>query len=160
MDTFYIDVRENDEFEAQHIEGALNTPLSTFEKFIAPISQLAKTFKIVLVCKSGVRSTNALNLLKKKNNSLPEINILDGGIDKWTQDGKDLVCKTGKKSLPIMRQVMIVAGFLVLFGSLGALFLKAEMIWLSVFVGTGLSFAGLSGICFMAKILAVMPWNK
>ncbi len=160
MDTFYVDVREPDEFEAQHIQGSLNAPLSSFENFIAPISQLAKNFKLILVCKSGVRSGNALNILKKENENLPRIEILEGGVDKWVKEGKSLVSKSAKISLPIIRQVMIVAGFLILLGSLGSLFFKAELIWLTVFVGAGLSFAGLSGICFMAKLLAVMPWNK
>lgn len=160
MDTFYIDVREPDEFEGQHIEGSMNTPLSKFEDFIAPVTQIAKSFKLIIVCKSGLRSKSALNQLKKLDKELPEIEILEGGIDQWAKDGKELAGKTEAKSLPIMRQVMIAAGCLILLGSLGALFLRPELIWLTVFVGAGLSFAGLSGICFMAKMLAVMPWNK
>jgi len=160
MDTFYIDVREADEFKSQHIEGSLNTPLSNFENYLAPIIQLGKTFKIVLVCKSGVRSGNALNLLQKENSNLGEIEILDGGIDKWSQEGKSLSGGSGKKSLSIMRQVMTIAGFLILLGALGSLYMKPELVWLTVFVGAGLSFAGITGICFMAKLLAVMPWNK
>jgi hypothetical protein len=31
---------------------------------------------------------------------------------------------------------------------------------LSAFVGAGLVFAGVSGFCGMAKILAYMPWNR
>jgi hypothetical protein len=31
---------------------------------------------------------------------------------------------------------------------------------LSGFVGAGLTFAGLSGTCAMASLLAVMPWNR
>jgi hypothetical protein len=31
---------------------------------------------------------------------------------------------------------------------------------LSAFVGTGLTFAGISGWCGMAKLLDAMPWNK
>jgi hypothetical protein len=27
-------------------------------------------------------------------------------------------------------------------------------------VGAGLTFAGISGFCGMARLLAVMPWNK
>ena len=160
MEIFYVDVREADEYKAQHIEGSLNTPLSGFENSLEPIIQLAKTFKLVLVCKSGVRSGNALNLLKKHDEQVQNVEILEGGVDKWAKDGKSLVSKSSSKSLPIMRQVMIVAGFMILFGSLGALYVMPKLIWLCVFVGAGLSFAGISGICFMAKLLAVMPWNK
>ena len=31
---------------------------------------------------------------------------------------------------------------------------------LSAFVGAGLMFAGISGWCGMAKLLALMPWNR
>jgi hypothetical protein len=31
---------------------------------------------------------------------------------------------------------------------------------LTWFVGAGLTFAGISGFCGMARLLAVMPWNK
>jgi hypothetical protein len=31
---------------------------------------------------------------------------------------------------------------------------------LSWFVGAGLVFAGVSGFCGMARLLAVMPWNR
>lgn len=160
MNTFYIDVREPDEFEASHIEGSINTPLSRFEDSLEAIARLAKSFKLILVCKSGIRSGNALNILKKQYNDLAEVETLEGGIDKWSKDGNSLVSRTAKKSLPVIRQVMIVAGLLILLGSLGALYLKAQLIWLTVFVGAGLSFAGFSGICFMAKLLAFMPWNK
>lgn len=160
MNTFYIDVREVDEFEQEHIKGSLNTPLSSLDSFISVIKQIAQSFKVILVCKSGVRSSNALNQLKKELKEQAEIEVLEGGIDKWNAEGKELISKSKNTSISIIRQVMIVAGCLILFGSLGALYLNSGLIWLSVFVGAGLSFAGLSGICFMAKVLAKMPWNS
>jgi len=33
-------------------------------------------------------------------------------------------------------------------------------IWLSAVVGAGLVFAGISGFCGMARLLAAMPWNR
>ena len=33
-------------------------------------------------------------------------------------------------------------------------------ILLTWFVGIGLTFAGLSGFCGMARLLALMPWNR
>ena len=159
MDTFYIDVRETDEYEIKHIEGSLNAPLSKFEIFLEPIQQMAEKLKIVLVCKSGVRSSKALSMVQKKAGKI-EIETLEGGIDQWEKEGKGLSTKKSGGSVTIIRQVMIVAGLLVLFGSLGSLYINNLFIWLSVFVGAGLTFAGLSGICLMAKILGAMPWNK
>jgi hypothetical protein len=33
-------------------------------------------------------------------------------------------------------------------------------ILLTWFVGAGLTFAGISGFCGMARLLAAMPWNR
>ncbi len=59
-----------------------------------------------------------------------------------------------------MRQVQITAGSLVVGGILLGLFVDQWFLGLSLFVGSGLIFAGVSGWCGMAKLLAVMPWNR
>jgi hypothetical protein len=62
--------------------------------------------------------------------------------------------------LPIMRQVQITAGSLVVLGAaLGAL-VDPRFHGLSAFVGAGLVFAGIMGLCPMANLLALMPWNR
>ncbi|MFM8604097.1 MAG: DUF2892 domain-containing protein [Cyanobium sp.] len=62
--------------------------------------------------------------------------------------------------LPLMRQVQIAAGSLVLLGLILSNTVAPAWILLSWFVGAGLVFAGVSGFCGMARLLAVMPWNK
>ena len=60
----------------------------------------------------------------------------------------------------MMRQVQIAAGSLVVLGvGLGAL-LHPAFYALSGFVGAGLVFAGTTGTCGMARILAFAPWNR
>jgi hypothetical protein len=59
-----------------------------------------------------------------------------------------------------MRQVQITAGSLTLLGVVLSLFVHPAFIYLSAFVGAGLTFAGLTGFCGMANFLALMPWNK
>ena len=62
--------------------------------------------------------------------------------------------------LPLMRQVQIAAGSLVLLGlGLGS-WVAPAWILLSWFVGAGQVFAGISGFCGMARLLALMPWNR
>ena len=62
--------------------------------------------------------------------------------------------------LPLMRQVQIVAGILILLGvALGYAF-NSGFFLLSAFVGAGLTFAGITGFCGMARLLALMPWNR
>ena len=59
----------------------------------------------------------------------------------------------------LFRQIQIGAGALVLLGILGS-WAWHPMFWLSVFVGAGLVFAGVTGFCGLGLLLARMPWNK
>jgi rhodanese-related sulfurtransferase len=133
-----IDVREAMEFAGGHIEGSVNVPLARLSRTQLPQGPL------VLVCHSGRRSAQA---------------DLDGGIPTWQQAGLPLH-RLNNAPLPLMRQVQIAAGSLVLLGlGLGS-WVAPAWILLSWFVGAGLVFAGISGFCGMARLLALMPWNR
>ena len=56
--------------------------------------------------------------------------------------------------------MQIAAGSLVLLGLILSSVVAPGWIALTWFVGAGLTFAGVSGFCGMARLLAVMPWNK
>jgi len=58
------------------------------------------------------------------------------------------------------RQVRFLAGLMVLTGALLAVFFNPSWIFLPMFVGGGLTFAGLTDICGMGMLLAKMPWNS
>jgi hypothetical protein len=56
--------------------------------------------------------------------------------------------------------VQITAGSLVVLGVVLGLMVQPAFLGLSAFVGAGLVFAGTTGWCGMAKLLAMMPWNR
>lgn len=85
--------------------------------------------------------------------------VLEGGIDAWEKAGQPLV-ENRSAPLEIMRQVQIAAGLLVLLGIIGGLFLSPALFSLSAFVGAGLTFAGMTGFCGMARLLMLAPWNR
>jgi rhodanese-related sulfurtransferase len=85
--------------------------------------------------------------------------LLEGGIEAWRKAGLPVI-DDAKAPLEIMRQVQITAGLLVLTGVILSLTVAPAWIGLSAFVGAGLTFAGATGWCGMAKLLAVMPWNR
>lgn len=58
---FIIDVRERNEYELSHIEGALNIPLSEIRE---RLNEVPKDRPVYLHCRSGQRSYNACLLLK------------------------------------------------------------------------------------------------
>jgi hypothetical protein len=60
----------------------------------------------------------------------------------------------------IIRQVQLVVGTLVLGTSILAALVSPWFLLLTGFFGAGLVFAGATGTCGMASMLAAMPWNR
>jgi rhodanese-related sulfurtransferase len=147
-----IDVREPMEYAAGHIAGSLNVPLGRISQADLPRGPL------VLVCHSGNRSAQALAQLMQQGHPRP-LTELEGGLPAWQQAGLP-VRKLRNAPLPLMRQVQIAAGSLVLLGLILGTWVAPAWILLSWFVGAGLVFAGVSGFCGMARLLAAMPWNR
>ena len=147
-----IDVREPSEFRNVAIPEAENIPVGE----IANAADRLKQFGTVYVnCGSGVRSKKACEILEAQG---VHVVNLDGGLTAWQHSG--LAVRGNGNRLPIIRQVMLTAGLLVLFGVVLAYFVNPYWIALSVLVGAGLTFSGASGYCLMAYILENMPWNK
>ena len=70
-----LDVREVEEFEALHLEGALNYTLS---QLADTYEQLDKTQPYYVICKSGIRSARACQFLAEHGY---EVVNVQGGMD-------------------------------------------------------------------------------
>lgn len=70
-----VDVREVEEFEALHLEGARNFPLS---QLADTYKQLDKEQLYYVICKSGMRSARACQFLTEQGYEV--INV-QGGMD-------------------------------------------------------------------------------
>ncbi|UTT42165.1 rhodanese-like domain-containing protein [Exiguobacterium aurantiacum] len=75
-----LDVREVDEYEGGHIEGAVNAPLSSLNETELPYP---KDEPIYVICRSGNRSAQAAQLLKQRGYT--EIYDVSGGMIAWEQ---------------------------------------------------------------------------
>lgn len=149
-----IDVREPGEFFRERIPGAQSLPLSRFKVESLP-QNADKT--LVLSCLSANRSGEAARLCL--DHGFSQVFHLEGGLANWKQAGYDTHFNP-KAPISIMRQVQIIAGSLVLAGTLLGAFVAPGFLFLSGFVGAGLTFAGLSGTCMMARVLGKLPYNQ
>ena len=82
-DILLIDVREKWEYEAAAIPGATLVSLGTISKDTLPVLEGRK---VVIYCRSGVRSVKAATLIET---IYPDIvlNNLQGGILEWAANG-------------------------------------------------------------------------
>ena len=80
-----VDVREQHELDAGHIEAAVFIPLSEFEN---RFEELSKERPLVLQCRSGKRSMTAAEFLQGKGYA--DLSNLEGGILAWQEEGFDV----------------------------------------------------------------------
>lgn len=83
-----LDVRTPDEWATGHIEGAWHVPLNQLEARYAEVPDGAP---LVVVCRSGYRSSIAGSLLRRLVPSLPAVSDLAGGMQAWNAAGKPSV---------------------------------------------------------------------
>lgn len=149
-----IDVREPAEFASKHIENATLLSLGTIN-----INDLPKTDKkIIIQCQKGSRGNSACVKLTDQDESVVVYN-LTGGIESWEQEGFTVV-DGNSKVLPLDRQVQLTIGVLAFTGSVVGYYINPAFMLVPAFLGAGLTFAGLSGTCGLALLMAKMPWNQ
>ncbi len=151
-----VDIREPDEFARERIEGARLSPASAFDAHDFD-RERASGKAIVFHCRSGNRT--AVNAARIAAQGFAEAYALDGGLEGWKAAGLPVHVDRGAP-LEIMRQVQIAAGSLVLLGVVLGFLVHPGFFGLSAFVGAGLAFAGATGFCGMARLLALAPWNR
>lgn len=149
-----VDIREPDEFARRHVKGALSRPLSSFETAHLKIDPGKE---VVFTCRSGMRTAANCDRLASSVDGVAF--VLEGGVDGWAADGLP-VEEDRKAPLEIMRQVQIAAGSLVLAGVILGFAVNPAFYALAALIGAGLTFAGVTGFCGMARLLSIMPWNR
>ena len=85
-----LDVREAEEWQHGHIEGAVAAPRGLVEFFADPTSPRHKqaldpSGRVIVVCASGARA--ALAALTLKDMGYEDVAVLDGGLKAWTDAG-------------------------------------------------------------------------
>jgi len=151
-----IDVRTPAEFAGVHVRGARLLPLDQLDCARALAEHKPDT-ALYILCHGGTRAKKAAE--KFASAGFDNCAVIEGGTQAWAAAG--LPVERGARAvLPLDRQLQITIGILVLAGVLLSELVNHAWIWLSGFVGCGLIFAGLTGICALRMAIARMPWNQ
>lgn len=150
-----VDIRDADEHAREHIPGAHHVPLTQIEDAGLPSADGERA--IIYHCRSGART--AANAETLRAAAQCDAYLVEGGLDAWRQAGLPVHIDR-KQPLPLMRQVQIGAGGLVVLGVVLGYAVSPWFFLLAGFVGAGLMQAGMTGWCGMANMLQLMPWNR
>ncbi len=90
-----IDVREPDELAemAYDVKNIKNIPLGELDTRLA---EVPKDKQVIVVCKSGGRSSKAFNLLKEKG--FTNISNMEGGMEAWNEKSFPTIVGGKKKA--------------------------------------------------------------
>lgn len=84
-----LDVREQGEWDAGHVEGAVHVPLMDLPDRFSELS----TEQTLVVCRVGGRSAQATLWLSRQG---LEVVNLDGGMLEWEAAGRAMVSENGR----------------------------------------------------------------
>ncbi len=90
-DMLVLDVREDEEWQAGHIEHAAHVPLSQLPHRVSEIDSAGG--RVLAVCRSGARSARATMFLRQHGHDAVN---LDGGMHAWFAAGRPMVSETGR----------------------------------------------------------------
>ncbi|MFD3545653.1 rhodanese-like domain-containing protein [Streptomyces sp. NPDC058655] len=92
---FVLDVREDDEWAAGHVEGALHIPMSDF---VARFGELTEAVddgrRVHVMCRVGGRSAQVTQYLVRQG--VDAVNV-DGGMQAWDGAGRPMVTDSGNQ---------------------------------------------------------------
>jgi rhodanese-related sulfurtransferase len=84
-----VDVREQDEWDAGHIERARHVPMGELG---ARLGEIDRMRPLVAVCRSGARSGRVAKALQQRGF---DAHNLDGGMQAWEQEGLPFTASDG-----------------------------------------------------------------
>lgn len=150
-----IDVRTPAEFSDTHVGIARCVPLHALDPVKTMEDRGTPGSPLYVICQSGTRGQEACR--KFIAAGYENVVNVEGGTQAWTAAG--LPVNRGRKAVPLDGQVRIAIGSIVLASALLSL-LHPYFLAITVFMGAGLIYSGISGFCGLALLLARAPWNQ
>lgn len=155
-----VDVRTPAEYRSGHAAGALSIPLDQLTPDMLD-KRLGDTTTghqkpLYLTCKAGPRAEQAAERLMQAG--VENLYLVDGGTDAWSKAG--LPMQRIGQTISLERQVQISIGVLLLLKVLFGFAVHELFFALIPLIGAGLIIAGLTQWCGLARLIAMMPWNR
>ncbi|WP_336321196.1 rhodanese-like domain-containing protein [Streptomyces lavendofoliae] len=95
-DGLVLDVREDDEWAAGHVEGAIHVPMSDFVARFGEVTEaVADGRRAYVMCRVGGRSAQVTQYLVQQG--IDAVNI-DGGMLAWEGAGRPMVTDDGSSA--------------------------------------------------------------
>lgn len=88
-DAFVLDVREDDEWQAGHVAGAVHISMGTL---MGRVDEVPKDRRVYVMCRVGGRSGQVTQYLDAQGWDV--VNI-DGGMLAWESAGRPMVSESG-----------------------------------------------------------------
>src|ERR1039458_3387579 len=151
------DVRAPGEFAAAHVPEAKLIPLDALDPAAFQRQRGAEEIPVYVLCHSGGRARRAIDRLERAG--VHGCVLVEGGTQAWMDAGLPVIVGQSR-ALPLMRQVQITIGLISAAGAVLALAANPLFAIIPLVMGCGLVFAGITGICGLALLLAKMPWNR
>ncbi|WP_369055984.1 rhodanese-like domain-containing protein [Kineococcus terrestris] len=89
-DAVVLDVREDDEWDAGHADGALHIPMSQVPQRLGELPE----GELHVVCRAGGRSQRVAEWLQQ--NGYDVVNV-EGGMGAWADAGRPMVSESGQE---------------------------------------------------------------
>jgi len=149
-----LDVRSAMEISQAHIDNSTNIPIDMISAKIGELSQTRQNY--LVLCHTGNRAAMAADMLMQSG--IHNVKVIEGGLARWEREKLPVI--KGQGGISLERQVRVIAGGLVVTGIILAWLVHWGFIFISVFVGSGLVYAGLTDNCMMGMLLMKLPYNK
>lgn len=100
QDAVVVDVRSDKEYQEGHIVNALHIPLGVLEKRLSDLKDY-KQSSLIVVCRSGTRSSSAITLLGKQG--FESVKNLNGGMLAWVSANLPVTTVKTKRKKPVQK---------------------------------------------------------